>query len=174
MSLEFVVGGNVSYNEDIKAFYIPPKKEWELANEFKEAQDTNRSLQDIKDAYVRKMDIELNGGTNDETLGKIWVDEKTIFFGKDGTSDAYTKRGADIEYFEYFERQVTERQAWRFETSTSFIDFKIGGKVIIGEKEWVIMKVINQLNIGNIGNVIKARRNMDLIYRWGVKTLILS
>lgn len=172
MGLEMITGGNVSYNEDIRATYIPPKQEWQLDREFEQAQSTNASISDIKNKFIKKMNFELNGIgdlTND-----IWQEEQTLFFGKDGTSDAYTKRGADIEFFEYFERQFTEKQSWRFETSNSYIDFKVGGKVIIGQKEWIIMKVINQLNIGNVGNVIKARRNMNLIYRWGIKTLILA
>lgn len=172
MGLEMITGGNVTYNEDIRATYIPPKKEWELAQDFEEAQKENTSINAIKENYIKKMYQDLSGKGEPKT--NMWSEEQTLFFGKDGTSDAYTKRGADIEFFEYFERQYTEKQAWRFETSNSYIDFKVGGKVIIGQKEWVIMKVINQLNIGNIGNVIKARRNMDLIYRWGIKTLILA
>lgn len=172
MGLEMIVGGNTAYNEDVKAYYIAPKKEWELSQEFEKAQQKNTSILAIKENFLNKMNSELNNINNSKN--EIWLEEEILFYGKDGTSDAYTKRGADIEYFEYFERQITEKQAWRFETSTSKIDFMVGGKVKIGNKDWVIMKVINQLNIGNIGNFIKARPNMDLLYRWGVKTLILA
>lgn len=172
MGLEMVVGGNTAYNEDVRAYYIAPKKEWQLSQEVEKAQKDNKSILSIKNNYINKMERELN--SEGEGIDEIWVEEEVLFYGKDGTSDAYTKRGADIEYFEYFERQVTEKQAWRFETSTSKIDFMIGGKIKIGNKDWVIMKVINQLNIGNIPNFIKARPNMDLLYRWGVKTLILA
>lgn len=175
MSLEFILGGNTSYNQDVEAYYYAPLKEWEINDKVIEnASNNNISVQDIKKSYMTKINKQLRDKEPNYINNTLWNESQEIFFGKDGTSDAYTKRGMDIEFFEYFDRQVTEKQAWRFETNDSYIDFKVGAKVIIGKKEFVIMKVINQLNIGNIPNFIKARPNMDLLDKWGVKTLILA
>ena len=52
------------------------------------------------------------------------------FYGKDGTSNAYVKRGLDDEEVEYFDRALTQGQSWRIETNNQSIDFEVGGKII--------------------------------------------
>lgn len=175
MSFQNLFGNNTSYNENIRAYYVAPKEEYLFQEEIK-ASNYTASILDLKKGYLDrtvKSKRDLINSNSSETLPSYFQQDRQLFKGKDGTSDAYTKRGKDMEMMEYFERQTTQEQAWRFETSNTYIDFKSGGKVFIGDDEYVIMLVINQLGIGNVPNFLSVRNNPKSLNRWGVKTLIL-
>lgn len=173
MSLEFVVGGNTAYNENIEAIYYEPIAEWKFQEDLKSS-GYNKSLKSLKEAYEKRVNKNIRDKSENGNNTSYWSKQGITFFGKDGTSDAYTKRGMDLEEVEYLDRQLTEKQAWRLETSDTYIDYKVGAKVFIGNTEYIIVFIINQLNIGNIGNFLKARPNPNIVNRWGVKTLILA
>lgn len=171
-----MMGANTAYNEDIRAYYVAPKEEY-LFQEEVERSNYTKSAQEMKKAYQEAVNKKLRDeiDPNEPSLPPTyWQTDRMFFKGKDGTSDAYTKRGKDLEFDEYMERQLTQKQAWRLETSNTYIDFVAGGKVFIGDDEYIIIKVINQLGVGNIPNFLKVRNNPRTLNNWGVKTLILA
>lgn len=172
MSLTFILGSSTTFNENIKAEYYEPLKEYDFENAIRNA-DFNESILSLKNAYLNRVDRNKRNVSGDSNT-KYFSDVSKVVFGKDGTSDAYVKRGLDHDLVEYFERQETEKRSWRFETTNSLINFKNGGKVIIGSKEYIIIKVINQINTADIPNLLNTRPNMELLENWGVKTLILA
>ena len=168
-----IMGQSTTFNEDIKAWYHAPLNEYDFDKNIKNS-NYMESIDDLKKAFeiaIGKTKVE---DVNDRTKGQYFDETGQLFFGKDGTSDAYVKRGLDNDMVSYFERQETSKRTWRFSTSTSNIEFKSGGKVFVGDKEWVIIKVINQLSTNDIENQLKSRRNMNLVENWGYKTLILA
>ena len=176
MSFQNLFGNNTAYNENVRAYYVAPKEEYFFQEEVKNTNYTKNILE-LKKSYqdrVNKEKRDLQNPNEIVNAPEYWQQDRSLFYGKDGTSDAYTKRGKDMEFDEYMERQMTQKQSWRFETSNTFIDFKAGGKVYIGNTEYMIMLVINQLGIGNIPNHLKVRNNPNNLDRWGVKTLILA
>lgn len=173
MGLGRIAGGNTAYNENVKAVYYEPLEEWAFQEDLKQS-NYNTSINALKEAYLNRVNREHRANNSNVVRTSYFSEKGVTFYGKDGTSDAYTKRGMDLEEFEYLDRQLTEKQAWRFETSNTYINFKVGSKIFIGEEEYVVVFIINQLNIGNIGNSLKARPNPNIIRRWGVKTLILA
>lgn len=175
MSFAKLMARNTSYNENVRAYYIEPKEEFLLQEEVKNTKYLT-DIHSLVDAYEVATNQNITNITNPEltTSPEYLKKHAMLFHGKDGTSDAYTKRGKDNEFMEYMERQMTQGQAWRFETSNSYLNFLAGGKIIIGKKQYTIVLVINQLGVGNIPNALHVRNNPDMLENWGVKTLILS
>lgn len=172
-SLTMIMGQSTTFNEDIKAWYHPPLKEYDFDKNIKQS-NYNKSIDDLKKAFEIATGQTKLDNIDDIPKTQYYDETGMMFFGKDGTSDAYVKRGLDNDMVSYFERQEINKRTWRFSTSVSHIDFKAGGKIFVGNKAWVIIKVINQISTNDIENQIKARWNMELFENWGYKTLILA
>lgn len=172
-SLTMIMGKSTDFNEDIKAYYHEPLKEYDFDKKIKES-NYQASLSSLKHAWQIAVNEKKVDNVEERDKSQYFDETGVMFFGKDGTSDAYVKRGLDSDLFSYFERQEIDKRTWRLQTSVSHIDFKSGGKIFVGEDEWVILKVINQLSTNDIENQLKTRPNMNLIQHWGLKTLILG
>ena len=161
--LTFIFAGNSSFYNNLEARYFAPKEEFDVAKEVPNY--SNMSVKDLTGLVKNK-------GVRDKTF---WDEEGTVFYGKDGATDAYTKSGEDYELAEYFDRQFIEQRVWRFETNATHIDFKSGGIVKLGDgKEWVILSIIYSTNTGTVPNMFYANNNPHLRKRLAVKTLILG
>lgn len=168
-----LMGSSTTFNEDIKGFYHEPLKEYDFDKNIRES-NFNASIDDLKRAFqVANGEIQIDD-VEERDKTQYFNESGRVFYGKDGAGDAYVKKGIDADLVSYFERQETEKRTWRMATSTTHIDFKSGGKVFIGGREWVILKVINQLSTNDIENNLKARSNMSIVETWGAKILILA
>lgn len=79
--------------------------------------------------------------------GSIYYDEAIIPFKySDGTSDSYVKRGYDEERIQAITRRLGLESAYRIFTTNLIIDFKPNDKVIIGDDEKKIIKVLPLMN----------------------------
>lgn len=176
MSLTMIMGQATTFNEDIKAYYHAPLKEYDFEKKIKESNYT-ANLDSLKKAFelatkrVKPKD-EFEANSMNDTI--YFKETGRMFFCKDGTSDAYVKRGLDSDLDSYFERQEINKKTWRIETSTTYIDFVAGGKVFIGEDEWTIIRAINLFAGSGIENSLKGRPNVNLLRKWTVKILILA
>ena len=172
-SLTMIMGQSTTFNEDILGTYYPPKNEYDFEKDIRESNYT-ASIADLKRAFdIANNNIKVDN-VEERDKSQYYDETGITFYGKDGTSDAYVKRGLDADIVSYFERQEVNQRTWRFSTSSSDIDFKGGGKIVIGNKEWVIIKVINQFSTNDIENQLKVRTNMNLLEYWGYKTFILA
>lgn len=109
-----------------------------------------------------------------DNINKNYIEENTHnFYCKDGTTNVYAKRGFDTEIDEVLDRQLIEKQNWRLETTNTNIDFKAGGRVVIGDRSFYIIKVVNQMSTQTTQNKFYARRNMKRFTKLSVKLLIL-
>lgn len=154
--------GNKSFNMNLKCYYREPKKTLDFRETF--PRFNSMSVKQIKE-YVPK-----NYNDNGEDF---WYDEKHIFWGKDGTSNAYVKRGLDDEEIEYFDRALAQGQSWRLETNNQNIDFKAGGKISAGGRDWIIIKVINQQATQTVQNQFWWQDTNKNIAKQGIKMFIM-
>lgn len=168
-----LMGQSTTFNEDIRATYFQLKKEYDFEKDIIES-NYNTSIDDLMKAYNISNGNEKPQDVNDRNKTQYFDEDGIYFYGKDGVSDAYTKAGLDNDIVSYFDRQEINRRVWRFSTSASDIEFRAGGKVLIGEKPWIILKVINQLKTNDIENNIKTRTNTTLLENWGYKILVLG
>lgn len=157
------------YNENILMYYRQVKTDKEVITD---KPDFDKMSIQQRISYLDKNFS--NGITIDGKKVDIYEDDKIPFYGKDGESDAYVKRGLDIEEIEFLDNQFANGRAWRIETSDSYIDFRVGGQVIIDNTEWRIVKIIYALNTGTSQNRLWANPNTELMQRGATKTLILA
>ena len=99
MSLTMIMGQSTTFNEDIKAYYHAPLKEYDFEKKIKESNYT-ANLDSLKKAFelatkrVKPKD-EFEADSINDTI--YYKQTGRMFFCKDGTSDAYVKRGLDYD-----------------------------------------------------------------------------
>ena len=71
--------------------------------------------------------------------------------------------------FEY----PVESQKWRIETSATHLDFKAGGKIIVGEREFIILKVLTIITSGTTPNKFMAMNTPKGFERFAPKMLAI-
>lgn len=172
-TLTMIMGQSTTFNEDIYAEYLQPKTEYNFEQDIKDS-NYNVSIDDLKKSYLIANGNERLSNIEDRDKTQYYDETPISFYGKDGVSDAYTKAGLDNDIVAYFERQEINRRVWRFQTNASDIEFRAGGKIVIGKRTWIILKVINQIKTNDIENSLKARTNADLLEYWGYKILVLG
>jgi len=152
-------------NYNIKGYYMSPKKSVDIIASIPNWADMDN--EEMKE-YVNNMKL-----FTDNEISTFQNDKKNRFWCKDGTTDVYTKRGLDYEIDEVLDRQLIVKQTWRLATRESSFEFKSGGMIFVGDKSFIIIKVINQLAADVAQQKLKAVRNMNLINRYGEKILVL-
>lgn len=114
---------------------------------------------------------------DEQTLvtGDKWLDDFEWFSGKDGQTNAYVKRGLDVELVEVADGTETPVFAWHFATDDTHIDFQVGGKVYTMGREWTCIKIITQFSRGTTSNKFYAMETVenDFAQRIGIRTLVL-
>ncbi len=151
--------------ENLIAEYTAPKEEKDIVVSLPNFR--NMTSEQVRN-YYKSQEL----FTDNENMN--YIEENTHrFYCKDGTTNVYTKRGFDIEIDEILMRQLIEKQNWRLETTNTHIDFKAGGRIVIGEKSFYIIKVVNQMSVQTTQNKFQARRNMRGFTRLSIKLLIL-
>ena len=151
--------------QNIVAEYTAPKEEKDIV-------DSLPNFRDMTTEQIEEYYEGLQLFTDDSNMN--YIEENTYkFYCKDGTTNVYTKRGFDIEIDEILDRQLIEKQTWRTQTTNTSIDFKAGGRVVIGNRRFIIIKVVNQISTETIQNKFYARRNMKGFTKLGIKLLIL-
>jgi len=164
----FIQQGNRLPLQALGAYYIPPK----TAVDIKEEMPNYRNLT-IDELKQKLIDEHKFVAIKEDTDKLAFYKENGLFFKfRDGKSDVYTKGGYDIDIFEYLDRQYTETIKWRIETNST-IDFVAGGKILMGDKELFIAKVLNIITSGSRENKFLAMRNYDNIERYATKMLAL-
>ena len=78
--------------------------------------------------------------------GEQWENQYQSFRYKDGTEDVYTKSGYEHDIFEYLDRHFMNKRKYRIITDVSHIDFMAGGRVLIDDEYYEVIKVINMTN----------------------------
>jgi hypothetical protein len=154
--------GNKSFNMNIKCYYRAPKKSLDFKESFPNY--NKMSVRQIREGIPK------NYNDNNEDF---WYEEQVIFYGKDGTSNAYVKRGLDDEEVEYFDRALTQGQSWRIETNNQSIDFEVGGKIIAAGREWIIVRIVRQQTTQTIQNQLWWGETQKDIGKLGTKLFIL-
>lgn len=135
--------GNRMALQALKGYYYAPKRELDLVKDIPNFKDKN--LAQLK--ALINTDFAKFGNDEGENLSYVENEGQTFFF-RDGKSDVYTKGGLDFEVFDYLDRQMGEKQKWRLETNNTQVDFKAGGKIVVGGEEFVIVKVLTILSSG--------------------------
>ena len=162
--------GNRLMLQVLEGYYYSPLKELDLQKEYPNFKSMNLSQLKamIKQDFIKDF--------TDPTGNKISFYEKTSqhFYFRDGKSDVYTKGGLDFAVFDYLDRQLGESQKWRLETNCTHVDFRAGGKVVIANKEYIILKVLTILTTGTRGNKFTAMKSPDQWQRFGNKMLALA
>lgn len=167
-----IMGQLTTFNEDVKAYYYEPLREQDFINNIKES-NYMITPEKLKENMLKRMNKEYEQKNPLTENTQYYSSVGIPFFGRDGTSDAYVKRGVDSDIAEYFDRQQLAKRSRRFQTSNSSIDFKSGGKIVIGSKEWIIAKIINIQSGSDFDNKVKGTYNMDLLENFGNKIFIL-
>jgi len=144
----------------------------------KEGQALADSLGDFDEANMSLDDLLALVPTNwhDDTDNDYWQDERIPFWGKDGQTNAYVKRGVDDENVEILDRQQTNKYTWHFATDDNHIHFLSGGKIYAKGREWFILKVIAQDSTSsttNKYNAMDTSPDNKRLLQFGLKTLIL-
>jgi len=98
-------------------------------------------------------------------------DEPEDFQYTDGTSDSYVKRGFDEEYIQAITRYEGLEQSYRIMTTNNNLDFAPGDKVIIGNREMHIQKVLPLLNTND--NIRMYNFSADIYRDMAVKLIYL-
>lgn len=154
--------GNKSFNMNIECYYRKPKKPLDFKETFPNY--NKMSIKQIREGVPKNY--------NDKNED-FWYDEQFKFYGKDGTSNAYVKRGLDMEEIEYFDRALTNGQSWRLETNNPKINFESGGKIIAGGREWIIVKIIGQQSTQTVQNKLWWGSTKKDLVKNSIKTFIL-
>jgi len=152
--------------KNIGALYRAPKEELDFKEELDDFE--TMSAQDLLDLIPTNWYEE-----NDQDY---WVDDYVHFWGKDGQTNAYVKRGIDNEIDEPLDRYQINKFAWLFATEDNHIYFKAGGKIRTNGRDWFIIKVINQQStytIQNKYNAMDTGPDNKRLLRFGLKTLVL-
>jgi len=149
-------------------YYLPPKTPQDIEEVVSDLHDLTAT--DLKQALIDQHKFE----ELDDDVNKLsYYEEHGIRFQfRDGKSDVYTKGGYDTELFELLERQYTDQVKWRIETNAT-IKFEPMGKVLIGDKEMAIAKVLDIQTTGTRENKYLAMRNYNYIEQFATKMLIL-
>jgi len=159
---------NSMASKNIQAYYRAPKQEYNFSKELEEIDINNSSMQDLLDLIPESW--------HEEDNTSYWEEEKQFFWGKDGQTNAYVKRGVDDEVAEPLERFQVNKYAWHFATDDNHIIFKAGGKIYARGREWFIVKVITQDSTSSTQNKYNAMdtspENKRLL-QFGRKTLVL-
>ena len=164
----FVMQGNRLMLQSIKGYYLPPNEEVDVKKEYSNYSDL--TINDLKQKLVDEHKFtELK---DDEDKLAFYKKNGHPFKFRDGKSDVYTKGGYDVEIFEYLDRQYGEKVRWRIE-SNSTVEFVAGGKILLGDKELFIAKVLNIITSGSRENKFFAMRNYKSIERYATKMLAL-
>lgn len=155
-------------NKNIEAYYRAPKEEYSFAQELAEA--------DVNGMSVNEMIALVPENWNEQTSTDYWEDDLTHFWGKDGQTNAYVKRGVDDEIDEPLDRMQIDRFTWYFATDDNHTYFKAGGKIYARGREWFIVKVITQDSTSSTTNKYNAM-NTDpynkRLLQFGLKTMVL-
>jgi len=157
---------NSLFGKNIEAYYRAPKEEQDFSNELDDYE--NMSISDLKAL--------IPDNWYEENNGDYWEDEKSHFWGKDGQTNAYVKRGVDDEVTEPLDRMQINQYTWHFATDDNHIYFKAGGKIYARGKEWFLIKVITQDSTSSMTNKFNAMdTNPDnkRLLQFGLKTLVL-
>lgn len=105
--------------------------------------------------------------------GKKTYDNEPIEFKySDGTSDSYVKRGFDEVYVQRITRMEGLEQSYRIFTTDTRIDFQPRDKVIIGDREMFVVKVLPLLNTND--NLRMYNYDPRLYRRLAVKLVYLE
>lgn len=168
--ITFVNQGNRLMLQNIEGFYFAPLKELDLQKEYPNFKSMNVTQLKamIKQDFIKDF--------TDDDGNKINFYEKTgqHFFFRDGKTDVYTKGGLDFQVFDYLDRQLGETQKWRLETNCSHVNFSAGGKIIISNKEYIILKVLTILTTGTRANKFTAMKSPENWQRFGNKLLAVA
>jgi len=153
-----------------KGTYYAPKQELDLKTKFPKYQEMN--LAQLK-ALVQE-DFVDNFKDSDGNKLTMYDEKGIVFYFRDGKSDVYTKGGLDFQVFEYLDRQLGQSQKWRIETSATHVDFKSGGKIVVGEKEFIILKVLTIITSGTTPNKFMAMNTPKGFERFAPKLLAIA
>lgn len=166
----YVNQGNRLQMQNLSGYYQAPIKELDLENDFPNYK--NMTLQELNNL----IDSDFINNFTDSNGKKLeyWDEHKVHFYFRDGKSDVYTKGGLDFAVFQYLDNQIGEVQKWRIETNATHVDFKAGGKITIGTKEYRIMKVLTIITSGTRPNKFFAVRNYDNFEQYATKMLALA
>lgn len=167
-------GGNLTdygqttsmFGKNIKAFYRAPKQEQQFAD----------SIEDFDTLTAQQILDLIPTNWNNDTSSDYWQDELVPFWGKDGQTNAYVKRGVDDEIVDYLDRQQTNKLTWHFATDDNHLRFLAGGKVYARGREWFVLKVITQDSTSSMANKYNAMDTNPYdtrLLQMGLKTLIL-
>ena len=155
--------------QGFKGYYYAPKQELDLKEKFPKYQNMN--LAQLK-ALVQTDFIENFQDSNGNNI-TMYEERPEVFYFRDGKSDVYTKGGYDTQVFEYLDRQLGQSQRWRIETSATHIDFKSGGKLVIADKEYIILKVLTIITSGTTPNKFMAMNTPKGFERFAPKLLAI-
>lgn len=154
--------------KNIEGLYIPPKTEFELEKTFPNFKEM--SIQDIKNSLPKNW-TEYSGNVD------YWdKQEPQHFTAKDGQTNAYVKSGIDEEVIEYLDREETQENTWQIQTDDTHLKFVAGGKIIIGNREYFLAKVVSMQQTSTYQNKLYAMNTgarTDNFKKVGVKLLIL-
>jgi len=154
------------HGKNIDAYYRAPKKEQQFANE----------VSSLKEPTLNELIALVPKNWHDDTSTDYWVDERVLFSGKDGQTNAYVKRGVDDEDVEILDRQQTNKYSWFFATEDNHIHFLAGGKIYARGREWFLLKVITQDSTSSTTNKYSAMDTTPyskFLLQLGLKTLVL-
>lgn len=153
--------------QGFRGVYYAPKEELDLRTQFPKFETMN--LAQLK----AKVETDFVNNFKDENGDTVTMYETRgiPFFFRDGKSDVYTKGGYDFQVFEYLDRQLGESQKWRIETNATHLDFKAGGKIVVGEREFIILKVLTIITSGTTPNKFMAMNTPKGFERFAPKLL---
>jgi hypothetical protein len=169
VDITFVNQGQSILLQAFKGVYFSPKQELDLQQQFPKYQNMN--LAQLKNLVQTDF---INNFENENGEKVVMYEDKGVeFHFRDGKSDVYTKGGYDFQVFEYLERQLGESQKWRIETNETYIDFKAGGKIIVGDREFIILKVLTIITSGTTPNKFLAMDTPKGFERFAPKILAI-
>lgn len=164
--ITFVMQGNQMDLQNLEGTYFAPIREFDLQTEIPnwETMNTHQLQQVLTDTFDNVKD-------NNGDKMSFWSKDGEDFAFRDGKTDVYTKEGLNYEIFEYLERQVGDDGLWRIKTNETSIDFKAGGMIIVGGREYKILKVVNAFIEGTMMNKFSAMKTPDDFYRYANKIM---
>ena len=101
-----------------------------------------------------------------------WDKHGIPFKYDDGTADSYVKRGFDEERIQTIARTNNLEQSYRIFTTNTRCEFKDKSKVLIGDREMTIVKVLPLLNTNDSLRMYNFRP--DLYRDLAVKLIFLE
>lgn len=167
--ITYVNQGQSLLLQAFRGIYFAPKKELDLKNDFPKYQNMN--LAQLK-ALVQKDFVDNFQNSSGEKIS-MYEEEGQPFYFRDGKSDVYTKGGYDFQVFEYLDNQLGQSQKWRIETNETFIEFKAGGKIVIDEREFIILKVLTIITSGTTPNKFLAMNSPKGFEKFAPKMLAI-